>query len=70
MPEYAVLLLMVAVFAALAMILKLPIGLSLALAALAGAVSGGQGIPLRHLVEGSFGYFDTILIIIAAMIYM
>ncbi len=70
MPEYAVLLLMVAVFAALAMILKLPIGLSLVAAALAGAVLGGEGVPVRHLVEGSFGYFDTILIIITAMIYM
>lgn len=70
MPDYLILLLMVAVFAITAMAFKLPIGLSLVISALAGALLGGEGIPLRHLVEGSFGYFDTILIIIAAMIYM
>lgn len=61
---------MVAIFALLAMILKLPIGVSLALSALAGSLLGGQGIALRHLIEGSFGYFDTILIIVTAMIFM
>lgn len=70
MPEYLVLLLMVAIFALLAMILKLPIGVSLALSALAGSLLGGQGIALRHLIEGSFGYFNTILIIVTAMIFM
>jgi len=69
-PEYLVFLLMVAIFALLAMILKLPIGVSLALSALAGSLLGGQGIALRHLIEGSFGYFDTILIIVTAMIFM
>jgi GntP family gluconate:H+ symporter len=70
MPEYAIFLLMVAIFAILAMGLKLPIGVSLVFSALAGALLGGEGIALRHLVEGSFGYFDTILIIVTAMIFM
>ena len=61
---------MVAVFAVAAMLLKLPIGLSLAISAVLGAVAGGEGVPIRHLVEGTFGYFDTILIILAAMIFM
>jgi len=61
---------MVAIFALLAMILKVPIGVSLALSALAGSLLGGEGIALRHLIEGSFGYFDTILIIVTAMIFM
>ncbi|UCE43174.1 MAG: TRAP transporter large permease subunit [Candidatus Aminicenantes bacterium] len=61
---------MVGIFAILAMILKLPIGVSLAISALAGALLGGKGLALRHLVEGSFGYFETILIILAAMIFM
>jgi GntP family gluconate:H+ symporter len=65
-----ILLLMVAVFAVAAMLLKLPIGLSLAVSAVVGAVLGGEGVPIRHLVEGTFGYFDTILIILAAMIFM
>lgn len=61
---------MVGIFAILAMVLKLPIGVSLALSALAGALLGGEGLALRHLVEGSFGYFETILIILSAMIFM
>jgi len=69
MPEYLIFLFMLLIFAILAMILKLPIGISLALAALAGALMGG-GLALRHLIEGSFGYFDTILIIMTAMIFM
>jgi TRAP-type C4-dicarboxylate transport system permease large subunit len=70
MPEYAIFLLMVAIFAILAMGLKLPIGVSLAFSAIAGALMGGEGLALRHLVEGSFGYFDTILIIVTAMVFM
>lgn len=70
MPDYLIFLLMVAIFAILAMGLKLPIGVSLAFSALAGALLGGKGIALRHLAEGSFGYFDTILIIVCAMIFM
>lgn len=61
---------MVGIFAVLAMVWKLPIGVSLALSALAGALLGGEGLALRHLVEGSFGYFETILIILSAMIFM
>jgi len=70
MPDCAIFLLMVAIFAILAMGLKLPIGVSLVFSALAGALLGGEGLALRHLVEGSFGYFDTILIIVTAMIFM
>jgi GntP family gluconate:H+ symporter len=70
LPDYLILLLMIAVFAIAAMLVKLPIGISLVISALTGALLGGEGIPIRHLVEGGFGYFDTILIIIAAMIFM
>jgi len=70
MPEYLIFFLMVAVFVVLAMGFKLPIGVSLAFSALAGSLLGGEGIALRHLVEGSFGYFDTILLILTAMIFM
>ncbi len=70
MPEYAIFLLMVVLFAILAMGFKLPIGVSLAFSAIVGALMGGEGLALRHLVEGSFGYFDTILIIVTAMVFM
>jgi GntP family gluconate:H+ symporter len=68
--EAQIFLAMVAFFALLAMGLKLPIGVSLVFSAVAGALLGGEGLSLRHLVEGSFGYFDTILIIACAMIFM
>lgn len=70
MPDSLIFLLMVVLFVLLAMVLKLSIGVSLAFSALAGALLGGEGLALRHLVEGSFGYFDTILIIVCAMIFM
>ncbi len=70
MPEYLILLLMVGVFILLAVLLKLPMGVSIALSAVAGALAGGEGIALRHLVEGAFGFFDLILIIASAMLFM
>lgn len=70
MPEYAVFVLMVTVFVLAATLLKWPIGLCLMAAAAAGALAGGEGVPLRHLVEGSFGFFDVILIILTAVLFM
>lgn len=70
MPESLVFLLMVVIFAVLAMALKAPIGLALAASAAAGMLAGGNDIALRHLVEGGFGFFDVVLIIFTAMIYM
>jgi GntP family gluconate:H+ symporter len=70
MAEPIILLLMVGVFIVLAVLLKIPLGVSMALAALAGALAGGEGFALRHLVEGAFGFFDIILIIASAMIFM
>ncbi len=70
MPEHLVFFLMVAVFVLLAMAAKFPIGIALALSALAGSLAAGQGLSLRHLVEGSFGYFDTILIILTATLFI
>ncbi|MBN2409280.1 MAG: TRAP transporter large permease subunit [Candidatus Aminicenantes bacterium] len=70
MPEWLVFLFMVAVFVLLAMAAKFPIGIALALSALAGALFAGDGPSPRHLVEGAFGYFDTILIILTATIFI
>ena len=50
--------------------LKLPAGVSLMLAGVVGALVGGEGLPLRHLVEGAFGFFEPILIIAVGMIFM
>lgn len=61
---------MLAVFIFLAMAAKFPIGIALAFSALTGSLVAGEGLSLRHLVEGSFGYFDTILIILTATLFI
>jgi len=40
------------------------------LSAIIGAISSGNFFPLRHIVEGGFGYIDAILVIATAMIFM
>lgn len=68
--EFIIFLVMVFVFAAGCFLLKLPVSISMVLAAITGALVGGYGIPVRHLVEGTFSYVDTILVITTAMIFM
>ncbi len=68
--ETVIFLVMLVGFIVCAMIFKLPIGISLIISSVAGALVAGQGFPLRHFVEGTFLYFDPILIIATAMIFM
>lgn len=68
-PEVWYFLIMLGTFVLLAAV-KIPISVSLMFSALAGAVVYGNFFPLRHLVEGGFGYLDTILVIATAMIFM
>lgn len=49
---------------------KLPIGLALLIASVLGALLGGEGFALRHIIEGAFTYLDAILIIVTAMAFM
>ncbi len=53
-----------------AFVRRKPIGVALMFGAILGAVVNGDGIPVRHLVEGAFTYFDPILIIFTAMLFM
>ncbi|MCR5370893.1 MAG: TRAP transporter large permease subunit [Clostridium sp.] len=63
--------LMLGVFMVGCFILKLPVGVSMLLAALSGAIEGGLGTEtVRMMVEGEFGYVDTILTIGCAMVFM
>ena len=68
--ELIAFLVMVGVFLLGCFLCKLPFSLSMVLASVAGAIVGGQGLALRHLVEGMFAYVDTIMVIATAMIFM
>ena len=51
-------------------LLRMGTELSILIAALAGALAHGAGVPVRHIVEGTFTYFDVVLIFITATYYM
>ena len=68
--EFILFIAMVGVFAACAFAIKLPVSLSMLAASLTGLVLSGNGLGIRHLVEGTFGYVDTILVIATAMVFM
>jgi len=68
--EFYVLIIMLTVFALAVFLGKFPIGVSLMISSIIGSLVAGHGIPLRHLVEGTFAYLDPILIIASAMILM
>ncbi|GAB4378339.1 MAG: TRAP transporter large permease subunit [Calditrichia bacterium] len=69
-PEWLIFLVMTLSFILAAMLFKYPIGVSLIIASVIGALVAGEGIPLRHLLEGTFAYLDPILIIATAMLFM
>lgn len=62
--------LMLVGFVVCSTILKLPSSISFAVASVIGGLVGGFGLPLRHLVEGTFGYLDTVLVIATSMVFM
>ena len=64
-----ILVVMAAAFA-VARWLKLTIELSMFAAAIAGALAHGAGIPVRHIVDGAFTYYDVCLIFITATFFM
>ena len=67
-------ILMIGTFIALLVFAKLPSGICLMASAVVGALASAliskTEFGLRYFVEGTFAYFDTILIITVAMIFM
>ena len=49
---------------------KLPVSVSMLAAAFLTLIVSGNGLDIRHLVEGSFSFLDTFLVIASAMIFM
>lgn len=68
--ELIVFLAMIATFMVSTFAFKLPVSVSMLFSSVVGALVGGHGVPMRHLVEGTFSYIDTILTIATAMIFM
>lgn len=62
-------LLMVAVFVVLWW-RKVPHIVSLTVAAAAGSLAAGLGLPVRSLIEGSFLFFDLVLVIFTATVFV
>lgn len=72
--ELLYLVAMLATFVVLLLVAKTPSGIALMASALVGlvlsAIFSDTELSLRQLLEGGFGYFDTILVIVAAMIFI
>lgn len=68
--ELILFVVMVAVFITGCFKFKLPVSISLVISSIIGMVISGNGFSIRHLVEGTFGYLDTILVIASAMMFM
>jgi len=71
MTVYLLLLgLMIACFVFLVLVVKLPASLGLIITAIVVAFVAGAGFPLGKFVEGMFGYLDTCLVLITAMVFI
>jgi GntP family gluconate:H+ symporter len=68
--DATLLLLTAASFVTLVLAARLPVSLSLAASSVLLALAAGKGLPVAHLVEGTFSYLDVILVLITAMIFM
>lgn len=72
--ELLYLVAMLATFIVLLIVGKTPSGIALMAAAIVGfvlsAIFSKTDLNIRHLIEGGFGYFDTIMVIVCAMIFI
>lgn len=68
--ELIVFIIMLGVFMIGCFKFKLPVSISMVISSIAGILVSGVGFDLRHLIEGVFGFIDTMLVIATAMIFM
>ena len=72
--ELLYLVAMLATFIVLLIVGKTPSGIALMAAAIVGfvlsAIFSKTDLNIRHLIEGGFGYFDTIMVIVCAMVFI
>ena len=60
----------IAIAFVIARLLKLTTELSMFAAAVAAGIAHGAGLPIRHIVDGAFTYYDVCLIFITATFFM
>lgn len=70
MSESIVLAVMVGVLCAGIFALRIPTGVSLFFAALAGSLASGNGLGLRYIAEGSLLYLDPLMIVASSLFFM
>lgn len=70
MQIYLVLAAMLVAFSLLSITKKVSVPVNLILTAMVGALVGGFGIPLRHLIEGSLLFLYLMLTIVTGMVFM
>lgn len=68
--ELIIFIAMIGIFMLGCFLFKLPVGVAMLLSAVGGCLVAGDGVPIRQLVEGTFSYVDTILVIATAMVFM
>src|SRR5690606_27615052 len=49
---------------------KLPVGLVMVIAGAVGFLASGRGLPLRHMVEGSFFFFYLMMVIATSVLFV
>lgn len=49
---------------------NISLGILLIIASIAASLAGNMGIPLRHIIQGTFVYFNVILIVITGTIFL
>ena len=52
--EFIIFVAMIGIFMVGCFLAKLPVGVSMMLSAIGGCLVAGEGLPIRHLVEGTF----------------
>ncbi len=49
---------------------KLPVGMVMVIAAAVGLLASGNGLPIRHMIEGSFFFFQLMLVIATSVLFI
>lgn len=68
--SFLIFIAMIASFLVVTFPLKMPASLALFVTGLVGGVAGGLGIPIWHIVEGMYGFFEITALVLTASIFI